>query len=84
MPVYDFAVGQTNPETFPVEAFKQAAMRAIDAEHDNFNRYPGNNYGRKGKQAGRRTCGCRADRNNERLHAGGDSRGPGPNAGQRR
>ncbi|MEO2173244.1 MAG: PLP-dependent aminotransferase family protein, partial [bacterium] len=42
MPVYDFAVGQTNPETFPVEAFKQAAMRAIDAEHDNFNRYPGN------------------------------------------
>ncbi len=42
MPVYDFAVGQTNPETFPVEAFKQAAIRAIDAEHDAFNRYPGN------------------------------------------
>ncbi len=41
MPVYDFAVGQTNPETFPVEAFKAAAMRAIDAEHEALNRYPG-------------------------------------------
>ncbi|HKI73401.1 MAG TPA: aminotransferase class I/II-fold pyridoxal phosphate-dependent enzyme, partial [Pseudomonadales bacterium] len=41
MPTYDFAVGQTNPETFPVEAFKAAAIRAIDAEHDEFNRYPG-------------------------------------------
>lgn len=39
--MYDFAVGQTNPETFPVEAFKAAAIRAIDAEHDSFNRYPG-------------------------------------------
>jgi len=42
MTIYDFAVGQTNPETFPVEEFKQAAIRAIDAEHDQFNRYPGN------------------------------------------
>jgi len=41
MPVYDFAIGQTNPETFPVKAFKEAALRAIDAEHVNFNRYPG-------------------------------------------
>lgn len=40
-PVYDFAVGQTNPETFPVEAFKAAALRAIDNEHEMFNRYPG-------------------------------------------
>ncbi len=38
---YDFAVGQTNPETFPVEALKEAALRAIDREHDSFNRYPG-------------------------------------------
>lgn len=41
MPRFDFAVGQTNPETFPAEAFKAAAARAIDAEHDMFNRYPG-------------------------------------------
>ncbi|XOV88160.1 MAG: PLP-dependent aminotransferase family protein [Pseudomonadota bacterium] len=41
MPVFDFAVGQTNPETFPVEAFKAAAIRAIENEHDMFNRYPG-------------------------------------------
>ncbi len=41
MPIYDFAVGQTNPETFPVEAFKDAALQAIDAEHENFNQYPG-------------------------------------------
>ena len=38
---YDFAVGQTNPETFPVEAFKQAALSAIESEHDSFNQYPG-------------------------------------------
>lgn len=38
---FDFAVGQTNPETFPVEAFKAAAIRAIDEEHDMFNQYPG-------------------------------------------
>lgn len=38
---YDFAVGQTNPETFPVEALKEAALRAIEREHDSFNRYPG-------------------------------------------
>ena len=41
MTIYDFAVGQTNPDTFPVEAFKAAAIRAIEAEHDAFNRYPG-------------------------------------------
>lgn len=38
---YDFAIGQTNPETFPVEAFKLAAIRAIESEHEMFNRYPG-------------------------------------------
>lgn len=41
MPRYDFAVGQTNPETFPVESFKAAAVRAIEAEHEMFNKYPG-------------------------------------------
>ena len=42
MPIYDFAIGQTNPETFPVEEFKQAAIRAIETEHEQFNLYHGN------------------------------------------
>jgi len=41
MEVYDFAIGQTNPETFPVDAFRNAAIAAIEEEHDAFNRYPG-------------------------------------------
>ncbi len=59
MPVYDFAVGQTNPETFPVEAFKAAASRAIDNEHDAFNQYPGG----KGHEGLRRIM---ADRESKR------------------
>ena len=47
---YDFAVGQTNPETFPVDALKEAAVRAIEREHDSFNRYPGA-YGHAGLRA---------------------------------
>ena len=39
--MFDFAVGQTNPETFPVEAFKRAAADAIDAEFSEMNQYPG-------------------------------------------
>ncbi|MBQ75684.1 MAG: hypothetical protein CMQ20_11780 [Gammaproteobacteria bacterium] len=42
MVIYDFAIGQTNPETFPVEEFKQAAIRAIESEHEQFNLYHGN------------------------------------------
>ncbi|MBD3648866.1 MAG: PLP-dependent aminotransferase family protein, partial [Pseudomonadales bacterium] len=42
MTIYDFAIGQTNPETFPVEEFKAAAVRAIDNENEMFNKYPGN------------------------------------------
>ena len=41
MMIYDFAVGQTNPETFPAEALKRAALRAIDLEGAAMNRYPG-------------------------------------------
>lgn len=41
MTTYDFAVGQTNPETFPTEAFQQAALKAIEKESDALNRYPG-------------------------------------------
>ena len=40
MTIYDFAVGQTNPETFPTEAFQSAAVRAIANEHHAYNRYP--------------------------------------------
>jgi 2-aminoadipate transaminase len=39
--MFDFAIGQTNPETFPVEAFKRAAINAIDAEFAAINQYPG-------------------------------------------
>ena len=52
---YDFAVGQTNPETFPVEAFKQAALSAIESEHESFNQYPG------GKGAGLRALMARRE-----------------------
>ena len=41
MAIYDFAVGQTNPETFPAEALKRSALRAIDLESAEMNRYPG-------------------------------------------
>lgn len=41
MPKYDFAVGQTNPDTFPTQAFKAAASRAIENDHVALNRYPG-------------------------------------------
>ncbi len=41
MTVFDFAVGQTNPATFPVEAFQEAAKRAIASEYEALNRYPG-------------------------------------------
>ena len=39
--IYDFAVGQKNPETFSTEALKRAALRAIDLEGAAMNRYPG-------------------------------------------
>ncbi len=39
--IYDFAVGRTNPETFPLEAFKHAASRAIERDHALYANYPG-------------------------------------------
>jgi len=39
--IYDFAIGRTNPETFPVEAFKAAAQRAIERDHELLSVYPG-------------------------------------------
>ena len=41
MTIYDFALGQTNPETFPAEALKRSALRAIDLESAEMNRYSG-------------------------------------------
>jgi len=39
--IYDFAVGRTNPETFPLEAFQRAATRAIERDHELLTTYPG-------------------------------------------
>lgn len=38
---YDFAVGRTNPETFPLAAFQAAAQRAIERDHVLYTNYPG-------------------------------------------
>lgn len=38
---FDFAVGRTNPETFPVERVQQAAHRAIANEYAELTEYPG-------------------------------------------
>ena len=43
MTIYDFAIGQTKPETPPAEAVKRAALRAIDLEGAEMNRYSGAN-----------------------------------------
>lgn len=39
--IYDFAVGRTNPETFPREAFQRAATRAIERDYELLTTYPG-------------------------------------------
>lgn len=41
MRTFDFAVGQTNPETFPIERVQQAAHRAIADEYAQLTSYPG-------------------------------------------
>ena len=38
---FDFAVGRTNPETFPVERVQRAAARAIENEYAQLTEYPG-------------------------------------------
>lgn len=40
MTICDVAMGQTNPERFPAEALKRAAIRAIDLEGAAMNSYP--------------------------------------------
>ena len=40
-PVFDFAVGRTNPETFPIERVQQAAADAIAKEYAPITAYPG-------------------------------------------
>jgi 2-aminoadipate transaminase len=39
--IYDFAVGRTNPETFPLAEFQAAARRAIERDHALYTLYPG-------------------------------------------
>ena len=39
---YDFGSGRSNPETFPVQALQDVAVRVIEAEADALNDYPGN------------------------------------------
>lgn len=39
--IYDFAVGRTNPATFPLDAFKRSALRAIERDHALYTNYPG-------------------------------------------
>ena len=39
--IYDFAVGRTNPATFPLEAFQRAAARAIARDYPHYTNYPG-------------------------------------------
>ena len=41
MRTFDFAVGQTNPETFPIESVQKAAMAAIAEEYAQLTTYPG-------------------------------------------
>ena len=41
MRTFDFAVGQTNPETFPIERVQEAANRAIANEYAQLTTYPG-------------------------------------------
>lgn len=44
---YDFSTGNTNPATFPIDAFAEAAARAIRADSGELNRYPGS-FGHEG------------------------------------
>jgi 2-aminoadipate transaminase len=39
--IYDFAVGRTNPATFPLDAFKRSALRAIERDYALYTNYPG-------------------------------------------
>ena len=41
MRTFDFAVGQTNPETFPIERVQEAANAAIAGEYAQLTTYPG-------------------------------------------
>ncbi len=39
--IYDFAVGRTNPATFPRDAFQRAATQAIERDYAAYTNYPG-------------------------------------------
>ena len=81
--IYDFAVGRTNPATFPLEAFQHAAARAIARDYPHYTNYPGE-LGHEGSAqpdgearigARGRAGGGGADFVDERLDAGGHARG---------
>lgn len=38
---YDFAVGRSNPETFPIAKVQEAALQAIATEYEEITNYPG-------------------------------------------
>ena len=38
---YDFAVGRSNPETFPIKKVQEAALQAIATEYEEITDYPG-------------------------------------------
>ena len=56
---FDFAVGRTNPETFPVDRVQRAAKTAIANEYAQLTEYPGK-LGHPGLRA------CMAQRESER------------------
>ncbi len=39
--LYDFGSGRSDPESFPTEALKAAALKVLDAESNEINNYPG-------------------------------------------
>ena len=47
MTAYDFATGNTNPETFPTDSFAEAAAQVIKTMTADINRYHGK-YGHEG------------------------------------
>ena len=79
--IYDFAVGRTNPATFPLDAFQRAAARAIARDYPHYTNYPGE-LGHEGLRklmaqarvgARRRAGGGGSHLVDERLDAGGDA-----------
>ncbi|MCY4129402.1 MAG: PLP-dependent aminotransferase family protein [Gammaproteobacteria bacterium] len=67
MRTFDFAVGQTNPETFPIERVQDAANRAIANEYAQLTTYPG-----KLGHAGLRAVMAKRESEREGIQIGAD------------